>query len=133
MPYIRLTTYTAKELREKLLEVVHEISLANEDEIYSGSLDFSSTDEVRGSIAYDMEMHHDHSVSEKELRENLEFVPPHVIHTYNTYPEDCARDNDRYWEIVNDMKRDIFSDDISPFFPKKDEPSEEKDESKEGD
>ena len=123
MLYIRSDQYTVKDLKERLMETIQELCLMDEDEIVSGTLEFDTTEEIKRSILYDRDSY-DPEESVEELTKNLEFVPPHVIHTYHISAEYEARDSDDYWNRHQEAKLDIYHDEISKFFPKKEKSNE---------
>jgi hypothetical protein len=119
--YIRRDSYTAKDLKERLMEIVANLDLMVEDEILSGELEFSTTKEVISTISFDRESYCSSDEETEKLENNLSYAPPHVIHLYNIHPDEYARESDDFWERYNDLKRDVFHDDIAPYFPKKPE------------
>mgnify|MGYP003704977503 CR=1 FL=1 len=78
---------------------------------------------IGGQIVYDKEGYD--REDNAELRKNLEFVPPHVIHMYNIIAEEEGRESDDYWTRYEEGKNIAFEDEISKFFPKKEKTNEE--------
>jgi len=101
------------ELINYLQEKIGELQALGEDEIVSADIEVITTENVITDIIYDREYREEY----ENLRECLNTIPPHVLLEYVHYPKEDAK-TDGYWDNFQEIKNDIWSDNILPLIEK---------------
>ena len=92
---------TAGHLIKRLEEMIGELSAMDEDDVISGRIDLADTKTCMNDVIYDRD---DCSDGEEGIRTWIHSVPPKYIHEYTYSAFEDARDNDYFWEGVNENK-----------------------------
>ena len=113
------------ELIRYLQEKIGELQALGEDEIVVADLEVLTVRAVIDDICYDRQQTDEY----ENLGECLESVPPHIILNYIHFPKDEAK-SDGYWDIFQEIKNEIWGDNIFPLIKDQLKLSEEEPEDK---
>lgn len=113
------------ELIRYLQEKIGELQALGEDEIVAADLEVLTVRAVIDDICYDRQQTDEY----ENLGECLESVPPHIILNYIHFPKDEAK-SDGYWDIFQEIKNEIWGDNIFPLIKDQLKLSEEEPEDK---
>lgn len=107
------------ELINYLQEKIGELQALGEDEIVSADIEVITTENVISDIIYDREFIYDREYREEyeNMEECLKTIPPHILLEYVHYPKEDAK-SDGYWDNFQEIKNDIWSDNILPLIEK---------------
>ena len=110
---------TAGDLIKRLEVMIGELSAMDEDDVISGRIDLADTKTCMNDVIYDR----DCSAEEEGIRTWIHSVPPKYIHEYTYSSLEDARDNDYFWEGVNENKEWYWKQ-ILEFKPSKEDEEE---------
>jgi len=101
------------ELINYLQEKIGELQALGEDEIVSADIEVITTENVISNIIYNREYREEY----ENMEECLKTIPPHILLEYVHYPKEDAK-SDGYWDNFQEIKNDIWSDNILPLIEK---------------
>lgn len=115
-------TSTASEVIETLQDFIQRLSEMPENEVISSDICLYTRDYILSEIRYNhLDEIYETSGEARllEIIDDLDSLPPHVLERYITVPQDIARDNSSYWDVVSETRDKIWRDHILPLLPKK--------------